>query len=129
MGRLHENFEWDEEKAELNFRKHSVTFDEAASAMEDEEGDRFHVESADPLHSDGEDRSITLASLPARRSLVLIISWTDRSIDDGQITRIISARRANKQEKARYVREIGEQDGPQAGGVDPSDDRPGDRPA
>ena len=108
MARLHDYFDWDTDKAEANFRYHRVTFDEAASALEDEEGDRFHLDVDDPSHSEGEDRYRTFASLPARRSMVLIISWTDRSTDDEQITRIISARRANKQEKARYVREIGE---------------------
>lgn len=61
----------------------------------------------DPSHSEGEDRYITYASLPSRRVVVLIISWTDRSTGDEKVTRIISARQATKQEKARYVREIG----------------------
>jgi uncharacterized DUF497 family protein len=108
MARLHENFEWDDDKAGANFRKHRVSFDEAALALEDEEGDRFHLDVDDPSHSESEDRFITFASLPTRRNVVLIISWTDRSTDDERITRIISAHRADKQEKARYVREIGE---------------------
>ncbi len=107
MARLHENFEWDEDKAEANHRKHGVTFDEATSALEDEDGDTYHLDVDDPSHSEGEDRYVTYASLPSRRVVVLIISWSDRSTGDEKVTRIISARQATKQEKARYARKIG----------------------
>jgi hypothetical protein len=40
--KLHERFEWDPEKAESNARKHGVTFDQAAEALLDAEGDRYH---------------------------------------------------------------------------------------
>jgi uncharacterized DUF497 family protein len=35
---LHENFEWDEQKARKNLRKHGVSFDDAALVLADEEG-------------------------------------------------------------------------------------------
>jgi len=41
--RLHERFEWDREKAEANLVKHGVAFEDAAAALADEFGDRFHV--------------------------------------------------------------------------------------
>jgi uncharacterized DUF497 family protein len=107
MARLHSKFEWDESKAESNVRKHSVTFKQAAVALKDEDGDQFHLDVDDPSHSVGEDRFVTYATLPARRSILLVITWTDRSTDDERITRIISARLATKQEKAHYVRTIG----------------------
>jgi len=103
---LHENFEWDEDKAETNLKKHSVSFDDAALVLADEEGDRFHVEEFDDEHSTEEDRYITTASHPADRDLVLIISWTDRSTEDAKITRIISARAAKPTEKRRYVKAL-----------------------
>ena len=76
--RYHEFFEWDGEKAETNERKHRVTFEDAAAVLADDEADRYHVERYDDEHSMGEDRYITIASHPARRSVVLSISWTQR---------------------------------------------------
>ena len=103
---LHENFEWDEDKAQKNLKKHGVSFDDAALVLADEDGDKFHVEEHDGSHSDGEDRYVTTASHPDDRSIVLIIAWTDRSTQDAKITRIISARAATPAERKRYVKEI-----------------------
>ncbi len=50
---LHENFEWDEDKAEKNLKKHGVSFDDAALVLSDEEGDSFHVEEYDAQHGRG----------------------------------------------------------------------------
>ena len=49
-------FEWDESKAAKNFRKHGVSFEEAATAF----GDPFSITIYDPLHSENEDRFILL---------------------------------------------------------------------
>jgi len=104
--RLHDNFEWDAEKAQRNWKKHSVSFDDAAVALADEDGDTFHVEEYDPQHSTDEDRYVTTASHPDDRRIVLIIAWTDRSTAQARVTRIISARVAKPAEKKRYVKEI-----------------------
>jgi uncharacterized DUF497 family protein len=37
---LHENFEWDEDKARINLKKHGVSFDDAALVLADGDGDR-----------------------------------------------------------------------------------------
>jgi uncharacterized DUF497 family protein len=103
---LHENFEWDEDKADKNLKKHGVSFDDAALVLADEEGDQFHVEEFDREHSTGEDRYLTTASHPDDRSIVLIISWTDRSTEMAKVTRIISARTATPGERRKYVKEI-----------------------
>jgi uncharacterized protein len=103
---LHENFEWDEAKAQRNLKKHGVSFDDAALVLADENGDSFHVEEYDGSHSAGEDRYVTTASHPDDRAIVLIIAWTDRSTQDARITRIISARAATPAERKKYVREI-----------------------
>src|SRR5690348_2059967 len=96
---LHENFEWDEDKAERNLKKHGISFDDAALVLADEDADRFHIEEYDEQHSVKEDLYITTASHPDDRSIVLIISWTDQSIRDAKVTRIISARAAKPAEK------------------------------
>ena len=38
--RLHENFEWDEAKAEKNLKKHRVSFGDAALVLADDEAAR-----------------------------------------------------------------------------------------
>jgi hypothetical protein len=103
---LHENFEWDDDKAKTNLSKHGVSFADAALVLSDEEGDRFHIEEFDSQHSAGEDRYRTTASHPDDRTIVLIISWSDRSTDAAKVTRIISARAAKPAERKRYVKKI-----------------------
>jgi uncharacterized DUF497 family protein len=107
MVRLHEYFEWDEDKAESNMRKHDISFEEAAAVLSDEDGDSYHLDLDDPVHAEGEDRFITYGSIPEDRSVILIISWTDRSTDDEKVTRIISARKATKRERRYYADELG----------------------
>ena len=103
---LHENFEWDEQKAQKNLKKHHVSFDDAALVLSDEDGDTCHVEEYDRDHGGDEDRYITTATHPDDRSIVLVIAWTDRSTENAKITRIISARPATPAERRRYVKEI-----------------------
>jgi uncharacterized protein len=103
---LHENFEWYEDKARKNLKKHNVSFDDAALVLSDEDGDTFHVEEYDTTHSTGEDRYVTTASHPDDRRVVLVIAWTDRSTQHAKVTRIISARAATAAERKRYVKEI-----------------------
>ena len=104
--KLHENFEWDEDKAVKNLKKHHVSFDDAALVLADDNGEVFHVDEYDPEHSVGEDRYVTTAAHPDDRSIVLVISWTDRSTEDAKITRIISVRVATPAERKKYVKEI-----------------------
>lgn len=103
---LHDNFEWDEDKAHKNLKKHGVSFEDAALVLSDEDGDTFHVEEYNRRHSTGEDRYVTTASHPDDRGIVLVIAWTDRSTEHAKVTRIISARTANPAERKRYVKEI-----------------------
>src|SRR5438132_6866963 len=103
---LHDNFEWDEDKARKNAEKHRVSFDDAAFVLADEDGDVFHVEEYDQEHSSGEDRYLTTASHPDDRGIVLVIAWTDRSTERAKVTRIISARAATPAERKRYAKEI-----------------------
>ena len=65
-------FEWDEEKAELNLQKHGVAFTEAASVF----GDDLSVTSYDPKHSDDEDRFLTMGMSVGGR--ILIVSHRPR---------------------------------------------------
>jgi uncharacterized DUF497 family protein len=106
---LHENFEWDEDKAQKNLKKHAVSFDDAALVLADEDGDVFHIEEYDHEHSTEEDRYVTTASHPDDRRIVLVIAWTDPSTEHAKVTRIISARVAKPAERKRYDKEISSQ--------------------
>jgi len=48
-------FEWDMQKAGVNLRKHKVSFEEAATALDDP----MSATGADPDHSTTEDRYVT----------------------------------------------------------------------
>ena len=101
MARLHETFEWDDDKAEANRRKHRVAFDDAMRVLADEEADRFHLEFEDARRDYGELRIATYAPDPAARAMLYVIVWTRRGEHD-EITRIISARPAGSKDRKFY---------------------------
>lgn len=87
-------FEWDYAKADINRRKHGVTFEEARSVFYDD----FAFQFFDDDHSEGEDRFILLGLSDQRR--LLIVCHCERQ--HGEVIRIISARRATKSEAVFY---------------------------
>jgi uncharacterized DUF497 family protein len=89
-------FEWDEKKAAGNLKKHGVSFDEAATAFLDPLG----LDGEDMEHSSREPRRLRLArSLSGR---LLVIAYTIRRRGHEEAARIISARRASRQERSAY---------------------------
>lgn len=106
---LHQNFEWDENKAARNLKKHGISFDDAALVLADKDANRWHVEEFDHQHSGNEDRYVTTASHPYDRSVVLMVCWTDRSTAEPKITRIVSARAAKPAERKKYAATISRQ--------------------
>ncbi len=88
-------FDWDPAKAAANLRKHGVSFEEARTAFEDAEG----LIIADPDHSDDEERLVLVGLSAALRALVVI--HCER--EDGDVIRIISARKADRGERASYA--------------------------
>lgn len=87
-------FEWDEQKAATNAKKHGVTFDEAKSVFADERAKLID----DPDHSEGEERFILLGFSSALRMLVVCHCYRS----EGNVIRIISARKANAKESRSY---------------------------
>ena len=85
-------FEWDEDKAKTNLKKHRVSFEEASSVF----GDPLALTIPDPLHSEEEDRFVTLGESHRHRLLVVV------STDRGNKIRIISARVATRRERKDY---------------------------
>lgn len=87
-------FEWDLPKAAANLRKHQVTFDEAKSVFFDE----FAIQFFDDDHSSEENRFLLLGMSSAVK--LLIVCHCERQ--QGDVIRIISARKATKRESAFY---------------------------
>jgi uncharacterized protein len=85
------SFEWDDPKAVANLRKHGVSFDEAedlfAAAAIFEDFD----------HSEVEPRYLAIGFSAKDRMLTVVFTRPAAGV-----YRIISARKANKQEQQRY---------------------------
>ena len=85
-------FEWDEEKAEANLAKHSVSFEEAKTIFDDP----LYVDFYDPDHSQDEHRYIMIGL--SNQGRLLIASYTGR--DD--TIRLINARQVTRTEREAY---------------------------
>ena len=86
-------FTWDVKKEATNKRKHGISFNEAKSVFIDE----FARLIKDPDSSVGEERFIILGMSSKLNLLVVCHCELDRNI-----MRIISARKADKSERAQY---------------------------
>jgi len=84
--------EWDLRKAKINLKKHGVSFEEAATALSDPMAATGH----DPDHSSYEERFITFGV--SENGRLLLVSHTE----EGEIVRIISARKTSKGERELY---------------------------
>jgi uncharacterized DUF497 family protein len=85
-------FEWDDDKAAINKKKHRVTFEEAATVFADPLATIFD----DEVHSEEEQREIIVGHSDQHR--LLLVSFTERAA----AIRIISARQATKRERRDY---------------------------
>lgn len=85
-------FEWDDEKAENNRRKHGVSFEEAATIFNDPNIATVF----DPDHSKSEERYVSIGMSVIARLLTVIHTFREVRI------RLISARKATKAEKKKY---------------------------
>lgn len=94
-------YEWDERKSRLNQKKHGVSFQLAALALEDENC----LVRPDRVDETGEQRWHALGSvrLGAGLGAVLFVVHVYREqIHGEEVVRIVSARRAEKHEVRRY---------------------------
>ncbi|EIO4564344.1 BrnT family toxin [Vibrio parahaemolyticus] len=89
-------FKWDPAKAEINIKKHGITFEEASSVFYDE----YAIQFFDSEHSDAEDRFLMLGM--SNNLNVLVVCHCER--DNGNTIRIISSRKATKNEAKHYKR-------------------------
>ena len=87
-------FIWDKDKAEKNYKKHNVLFKVAARVFLDD----YRIDDYDELHSDDEERN----KIIGRVEKILTVIYTER----GDRNRIISARRATKEEEDEYYEQF-----------------------
>ncbi len=85
-------FEWDSTKANANFEKHGVTFEEAATVF----NDPLAAVMEDQDHSLAEHRYLILGT--SYRGRLLVIAHVERS----ETIRLISARLARRSERLCY---------------------------
>ena len=87
-------FEWDDNKEQINIKKHGMDFETASRVFDDEN----RIEIYDDLHSDYEDRYITIGMIDEITCIAMVV-YTERGTD---VIRIISARRATPKERRKY---------------------------
>lgn len=84
-------FEWHQEKARQNIKRHGVSFEEAITVF----GDPLGLSVADPDHSTEEERFVIIGMSARRRILVVYVEWEEA-------IRIISARPPTRRERNIY---------------------------
>jgi len=94
---LNYNFEWDHKKARDNLTKYGVAFDDAATVFRDSKA----LSIFDLDHNESEDRWITMGLSEKGRLLIVIHTFREES-EDFVTIRIISNRKATKQETKKY---------------------------
>lgn len=87
-------FEWDVDKNKLNTQKHGIGFEQATAAFADPRA----LVAYDTGHSEQEDRFHLLGMVNG--VIVLLVVFTENDA-----IRIISARKATRQEEKRYAKQ------------------------
>ena len=88
------SFIWDEEKARENLEKHQISFEEAQTVFSDPNARMIF----DTEYSNDEERFILLGISSGLRLLVVCHCYRE----DDMVIRIISARKATKNEQKKY---------------------------
>jgi uncharacterized DUF497 family protein len=89
-----EKFKWDENKNQINIKKHGISFDEAKTVFDDDNA--IYIE--DDEHSEQEERFVVIGKNEKHKILVVCHCYRER----GMIIRLISARKADKLETDWY---------------------------
>ena len=88
-------FEWDEHKNEINKKMHGISFEEARTVFLDPNG----LMIPDPDHSEKEERFVLLGT--SNKANLLVVCHCYRFSET--VIRIISARKANKNEERQHL--------------------------
>lgn len=89
------NILWDPSKADINSKKHGISFELAATVF----NDPHHLSVLDSK-SKGEERWVTLGLASDQQTLVVVHTYIDE--ESLEIVRIISARKATRKERLNY---------------------------
>lgn len=89
-------FEWHEQKAKTNLKKHNVSFEEAVTSFYDAHQIAFE----DPEHNEDEFREILMGHSKNGHLLLVVYTVLEKTI------RLISARLATKKEAKDYAKGI-----------------------
>ena len=91
-------FSWDEKKKKANPKKHrGISFELAQEIFEDP----YHIVLENYfVAEEGEQRKQAIGM--SRNLLLLLVIFTERSVDGGVVIHIISARKANAYEQSTY---------------------------
>ncbi len=87
--------EWNTQKAQINLKKHGVSFEMAMTVF----SDPMHLSVLD-FSSQDENRWITIGHASDQKTLIVVHLYFEFSEED--VIRIISARKATKKEKREY---------------------------
>jgi uncharacterized DUF497 family protein len=96
-------FEWDENKNRANKRKHGVDFETALRVF----ADPFALSGQDRIE-DGEERWQTLGFVEGHILLLVAHTFREETVGESavvEVVRIISARKADRNERRRYEEE------------------------
>jgi uncharacterized DUF497 family protein len=88
------SFHWDENKNFINQRKHKISFEEAKTVFSDENARLI----SDPDHSQNEERFVLIGLSRSLKLLTVVHTYHQNE----EIIRIISARKATKNESKYY---------------------------
>jgi uncharacterized DUF497 family protein len=88
------SYEWDEQKRQINVKKHGVDFIDVPEVFD---GDTVII--PDERFDYGENRLIVIGIL---KNMVVVVVYTER----GENIRIISARKATKNEQTYYFKQF-----------------------
>ena len=91
-------FEWDPEKEKTNIQKHGITFEQASYVF----ADPYALNKYDEDNSQEEDRWLLLGK--SLNKIVLVVVHTFKDQDGFELVRIISARKATRNERKDYQR-------------------------
>lgn len=90
-------YQWDKTKAQINLAKHKVSFEEGETIFDDP----FLVTYADELHSEMEERWVSIG-MSGKERLLLVVHVEKIATDDFVLVRIISCRKATTSERKLY---------------------------
>lgn len=91
-------FEWDPKKEAINIQKHGITFEQASYVF----SDPYALNKYDEEHSEDEDRWLLLGK--SMNEVILVVVHTFKDQGGIELARIISARKATKNESREYQR-------------------------